>query len=86
MGWAEVAQRLLEDVDVDPNRLDSDGDAPLHYAAQEGHMELLRVLIHHRANVRICTATRRLLQPDLRGGKGQTALILAAKTRDIARR
>lgn len=46
----DAAERLL-DLGADPNAAGDVGVAPLHYAAREGDLDMLRCLVHFRADV-----------------------------------
>ena len=65
-GQASLLPSLLAEPDQDVNAPNADGQTPLHYAAWEGHVEVLQLLTDAEADV---NATNRL---------GQTPLHLAA--------
>jgi ankyrin repeat protein len=65
LGRTAVVTRLLDD---DPQAVDSsagDGFTPLHLAAEQGNLEMVRALLAHGARI------------DLASGDGKTALQLA---------
>lgn len=66
-GEFDVAQRLLENPDVDPDARDENGNTALIDAARSDRPELITLLI--RANVKL----------DLRNEDGETALITAVR-------
>ncbi len=45
--------QLLLTANVDPNKLDKYGDAPLHWAAKRGHRAVAQALIEGKAEVSI---------------------------------
>ncbi len=46
---AEVEKSLAQGIDV--NQIDDEGYSALHAAAENGYLEIVKLLIHHGANV-----------------------------------
>ncbi|XP_057763640.1 uncharacterized protein LOC130984956 [Salvia miltiorrhiza] len=70
-GQAEVCKYLLEELKMDVNTQDEDGDTPLTHAARQGHTALAKYLVDHGAD------------PSIPSGLGTTALHHSAGTGDI---
>ena len=47
-GWKGIAVRLVDVYKCDPYCKDSEGDTPLHYAADKGHLEVAKYLVKDR--------------------------------------
>ncbi|XP_057763644.1 uncharacterized protein LOC130984959 isoform X2 [Salvia miltiorrhiza] len=61
-GQTEVCKYLLEELKMDINTKDEDGDTPLTHAARQGHTALTKYLVDHAAD------------PSIPSGLGTTAL------------
>ncbi|KAG6420159.1 hypothetical protein SASPL_116678 [Salvia splendens] len=70
-GQAEVCKYLLEELKMDVNTQDEDGDTPLTHAARQGHTALAKYLVDHGAD------------PSIPSALGTTALHHSAGTGDI---
>lgn len=66
-GKYKVVEFLLQHNDINPNLLDQDGNQALHYAAEEGFLEILNLLLLKTANL------------NKRNLEGKTALHLAVE-------
>eukprot|EP00069_Balaena_mysticetus_P002145 bmy_15512T0 len=53
--WLTTVRRLLSEKAAHVNTRDEDGYTPLHRAAYSGHLDVVRELIAHRADVRAVT-------------------------------
>lgn len=56
-GDAKLAANLIER-GCDPNSFDELGNTPLHYAAEEEHFDIVKLLLSHGANVNACCEAR----------------------------
>ena len=65
-GDLDEVKRLVLDCGVDPKIKDEEGDTPLHYAALEGHLDIVKLLLEHGAD------------PNVKDGFGETPLHFAA--------
>ncbi|XP_047948377.1 uncharacterized protein LOC125194283 [Salvia hispanica] len=70
-GQAEVCKYLLEELKMDVNTQDEDGDTPLTHAARQGHTALAKYLVDHGAD------------PSIPSALGTTALHHSAGTGDV---
>ncbi|KAL1561868.1 hypothetical protein AAHA92_04518 [Salvia divinorum] len=70
-GQTEVCKYLLEELKMDVNTQDEDGDTPLTHAARQGHTSLAKYLVNHGAD------------PSIPSALGATALHHSAGTGDI---
>jgi ankyrin repeat protein len=57
-GYAPVAEVLLKN-GADVNTIDRNGMTPLHHAVRRGHVDVVRILIKHRANMLIVSTNGR---------------------------
>ncbi|XP_046998386.1 ankyrin repeat domain-containing protein 33B-like [Schistocerca americana] len=67
-GSLPMLEALLQHPEVDVNKADNEGNTPLHYAAQAGHVEVLNYLLSRRPDVEV----------DARNALGFTPLMKAA--------
>ncbi|KAH6771571.1 ankyrin repeat family protein, partial [Perilla frutescens var. frutescens] len=70
-GQSEVCKYLLEELKMDVNTPDEDGETPLAHAARQGHTALAKYLVDHGAD------------PSIPSGVGATALHYSAGIGDI---
>jgi ankyrin repeat protein len=57
-GDIDSVRKLLDQVFVDINVQNDDGDTPLHYAAYHGRVDIMRELLAHRADVKVCNRAK----------------------------
>lgn len=67
-GKREIVEYLLKDCAIDPNTTDMNRNAGIHYAASNGFMDIIQLLVDCRGHVNI------------RNGNDDTALTLAVKS------
>ena len=74
-GYLAEVKRLVLDCGLDPNIKDNTGNAPLHYAALRGHLDVVKLLLERGAD------------PNIKDNTGKTPLHYAASKghRDVVK-